>query len=94
MGYQLLIFANLYLKCDNINTLDIFNHLNNMYSHGAPWEAKSILSRYAFIVNKLDIHKIYIQKDFDEKYQDILQYIYFNQSGVSEYDSRCRRKKR
>ena len=63
------------LKCDNIKTLDIFNHLNNIYSQNLPWEAKPILSRYAFIVNKLDIHKIYIQKDFDEKYQDILPYL-------------------
>ena len=63
------------LKCDNIKTLDIFNHLNNIYSQGLPWEAKPVLSRYAFIVNKLDIHKIYIQKDFDEKYQDILPFL-------------------
>lgn len=63
------------LKCDNINTLDIFNHINNVYSQNLPWEVKSIISRYAFIVNKLDIHKIYIQKDFDEKYQDILPYL-------------------
>ena len=63
------------LKCDNIKTLDIFNHLNNIYSQNLPWEAKPILSRYAFIVNKLEIHKIYIQKDFDEKYQDILPYL-------------------
>jgi len=63
------------LKCDNIKTLDIFNHLNNIYSQNLPWEAKPVLSRYAFIVNKLEIHKIYIQKDFDEKYQDILPYL-------------------
>lgn len=71
------------LKCDNINTLDIFNHLNNMYSQGLPWEAKPILSRYAFIVKKLEIHKIYIQKDFDEKYQDILPYL--NQMSEDVY---------
>ena len=34
-----------------------------------------IMSKYAFIVNKLDIHKIYIKEDFNEKYKDILPYL-------------------
>ena len=28
-----------------------------------------------FIVNKLDIHRIYVKKDFDEKYKEILPYL-------------------
>ena len=59
------------LKCDNIKTLNIFEHIIAFSSNNY----ELICSKYAFIVNKLDIHRIYVQKDFDEKYKDILPYL-------------------
>jgi len=39
------------------------------------FENEIVISKYIFIVNKLNIHTIYTQEDFDEKYKDILPYL-------------------
>jgi hypothetical protein len=66
------------IKCDNINCLDlfIFGNIQTLgILEGTSKETLLIMSKYAFIVNKLEIHKIYIKKEFDEKYKDILPYL-------------------
>ena len=59
------------LYCSNIKTLNIFEHIIAFSSNNQ----ELVISKYAFIVNKLDIHRIYVQKDFDEKYKEILPYL-------------------
>jgi hypothetical protein len=63
------------LKCEGINTLTIFNHINNLSHKITDFGKEIVISKYIFIVNKLDIHTIYTQEDFDEKYKDILPYL-------------------
>ena len=63
------------IKCDNINCLDIFIFGSIQQLSFSPNELKLLISKYAFVVNKLDIHKIYVQEEYDEKYKDILPYL-------------------
>ena len=62
------------IECDNINCLDIFI-FGSIQKLVNPFETMLIMSKYAFVVNKLDIHKIYVQEDYDKKYKDILPYL-------------------
>jgi hypothetical protein len=63
------------LKCNNIKTLNIFEHIIAYSINNRLVYNRLVSSKYAFIVDKLDIHRIYVQKDFDEKYKDILPYL-------------------
>lgn len=66
------------IKCDNINCLDlfIFGNIQTLgILEGTSKETMLIMSKYAFIVNKLEIYKIYIKEDFNEKYKEILPYL-------------------
>ena len=63
------------LKCEGINTLNIFNHINNLPCKMTCFDVELVISKYVFIENKLNIHTIYTQEDFDEKYKDILPYL-------------------
>jgi hypothetical protein len=63
------------LKCEGIKTLTIFNHINNVSHKTTNFEMELIISKYVFIENKLNIHSIYAQEEFDEKYKDILPYL-------------------
>ena len=38
-------------------------------------EMNIIISKYAYILNKLDIHNIYVEEDFNEIYKDIIPYL-------------------
>jgi hypothetical protein len=61
------------IKCDNIKCLDLFDSIQKM---SPKYDKISlIIPKYVFILNKLDIHKIYIKEEFDEKYKDILPYL-------------------
>ena len=61
------------IKCGNIEFLKIFEHI---FHYITDLKLVNIISsKYTFVVNKLDIHRIYIKKDFDEKYKDTLPYL-------------------
>ena len=75
------------IKCDNINCLDlfIFGNIQSIFSikniqaigvlDTTSKETILLMSKYAFIVNKLDIQNIYIKDEFNERYKDILPYV-------------------
>ena len=57
---------------NNVTSLNILDSIINISTELTPFELNIIASKYAFIVNKLNIHKIYSTSDYLKIYDKII----------------------